>query len=178
MGNGGDYEGRRLNLAAMGFETYEAYLDSTLWKAIRQSVLRRDRGKCVLCKDPAEQVHHLDYRLSVLKGGNNRRLVSLCGRCHIEVEFDLGRKRTFRQSREVFALLLSHREKKVRRKYGAGLPKIKPDSINRRKSIDREQRLFDLARLEDIRMRATAIRRERKERSAESRRELKRRGIR
>lgn len=53
-------------------------------------VRRRDRGRCWVCQQPAEQIHHRRPRgrggssdAAVNQPGN---LLSLCARCHCEIE--------------------------------------------------------------------------------------------
>lgn len=61
---------------------YQAYLKSDLWKAIRKRVLKSANRKCAGCGGKATQVHHRDYRPSVLRGDNDVPLVALCRTCH------------------------------------------------------------------------------------------------
>ena len=53
------------------------------WEEIRQIVLRRDNNKCIVCKKPATQVHHIHLR-SKRKDllYSEKNLVSLCDKCH------------------------------------------------------------------------------------------------
>ncbi|MBI5436423.1 MAG: hypothetical protein HY937_04880 [Nitrosomonadales bacterium] len=82
-----------------GFESitqlpYEKYLRSTLWLAIREWVIERDRGICTICEGTAAEVHHHDYDESTMWGDQPDSLTALCARCHQLVEFDeLDRKR-------------------------------------------------------------------------------------
>lgn len=60
---------------------YEIYLKSDEWRAKREKVLQRSRGRCEGCDDrAATQVHHLTYR----RLGRELLfdLVALCGECH------------------------------------------------------------------------------------------------
>jgi hypothetical protein len=61
---------------------YPAYLKSDLWKSIRKRVLKVASRKCVGCGAKATQVHHRDYRPSVLRGNNDFPLVAMCSTCH------------------------------------------------------------------------------------------------
>ena len=61
---------------------YPAYLKSEVWKAIRKRVLKAASRKCAGCGGKATQVHHRDYRPSVLRGDNGAPLVALCKTCH------------------------------------------------------------------------------------------------
>jgi hypothetical protein len=79
-------------LAKMGFQSYEAYLLSPLWAAIRQRKWEEDGKVCWGCGEPADSVHHADYSLGVLKGEALHRLFSVCEACHKMCEFFLGVK--------------------------------------------------------------------------------------
>ena len=65
----------------MGSTTYQDYISSEAWKVKRQERLTLDAGLCVVCKAPAESVHHLTY---VHLGDEDVRteLVSVCAACH------------------------------------------------------------------------------------------------
>ncbi len=60
---------------------YNEYMRSEKWFEKRERILKRDKGKCVLCNKDATQVHHNTYERF---GGKERLsdLVSLCKRCH------------------------------------------------------------------------------------------------
>lgn len=53
------------------------------WEEVRQKVLIRDNHKCIVCKKPATQVHHIHLR-SKRKDllYSEKNLVSLCDKCH------------------------------------------------------------------------------------------------
>lgn len=53
------------------------------WEEVRQKVLVRDNHKCIVCKKPATQVHHIHLR-SKRKDllYSEKNLVSLCDKCH------------------------------------------------------------------------------------------------
>lgn len=96
------YRARAYALKSMGFESYQDYLQSSLWKQIRRRALDRDGGKCCVCGGTANQVHHQTYSIDVLTGKNIRPLKSLCDACHRGVEFkDDGRKRDIREVGQV-----------------------------------------------------------------------------
>ena len=61
--------------------SYKEYIKSEVWRRKRQSTFSRDKGKCVVCGDKAENVHHWFYTLPY---GTERlhQLGSVCGRCH------------------------------------------------------------------------------------------------
>ena len=80
------YEDRQTIIESLGFVTYNDYLQSDLWKDIRTKRLRKDGHKCKICKNPATQVHHIDYTIKNLSGGLID-LRSICAACHYAVEF-------------------------------------------------------------------------------------------
>lgn len=86
------YEKRKENLSFCGYASYPEYLASDDWKALRASILT-ENPKCRICRKPAAQVHHLDYRIPTLLGLWRERLVSLCRECHHGIEFDGSTKR-------------------------------------------------------------------------------------
>lgn len=53
------------------------------WEEVRKAILKRDNNKCIVCKKPATQVHHIHLR-SKRKDllYSEKNLVSLCDKCH------------------------------------------------------------------------------------------------
>ena len=62
------------------------YLKSKLWANIKAKILKRDSYVCQICGEKANQVHHTDYSIRVLKGHDKHKLTSLCGHCHFHIE--------------------------------------------------------------------------------------------
>ena len=60
---------------------YAAYIGSPAWRTKRRERLALDKGRCVVCKARAVNVHHLTYRNL---GNEDARhdLVSVCRVCH------------------------------------------------------------------------------------------------
>lgn len=62
------------------------YRTNEPWHAIRERVIKRDKGQCKGCGKQTKkaQVHHIKPRR---QGGSNRlsNLVTLCGRCHMTI---------------------------------------------------------------------------------------------
>ena len=88
-----EYVRRNNRLRSLGFDSYPAYLSSSLWYAIRRRVLERDHCICRSCKvAAATQVHHADYEVKTLRGETIERLFSVCEGCHHRGEFDGDRK--------------------------------------------------------------------------------------
>lgn len=91
------YAERDATLRSLGYFDYAEYLQSGLWRAIRDGVIRNANGKCHLCESPAREVHHRSYAESVLAGEVRDKsvLVALCDTCHTAIEFKGKAKRTF-----------------------------------------------------------------------------------
>jgi len=88
-------ETRKKALYKLGFVDYASYLESELWKAIRQDVIERYPA-CEICGKETQCVHHIDYGLNCLAGKKPWKLVALCNGCHVDVEFlQDGTKRKF-----------------------------------------------------------------------------------
>lgn len=92
------YSNRNKRLLELGHESYQAYLESDEWKAIRAKVLKRDRHKCVLCGKHATQVHHRSYHVKALIGAKTLSLVSICRTCHESIEFSNGSKTELKEA--------------------------------------------------------------------------------
>lgn len=69
-------------------QSYYQYLESDLWRSIRECVLKRDGGKCRCCGRPTRTVHHKSYDRVVLDGKKDEELISLCTDCHKAIEFN------------------------------------------------------------------------------------------
>jgi hypothetical protein len=90
------YDKRQENLLRLGYLDYQSYLSGDLWKnSIRPTQLHK-HPQCFLCN--ADQVHHKDYSLRTLQGLSSEGLVSICGRCHYDIEFDGDYKRTLEEA--------------------------------------------------------------------------------
>lgn len=102
----------------IGFSSYVDYLASPLWEAIRQRVLLRDKHKCCCCDQPASQVHHCSYAMSVMDGKLDELLISVCKACHFAIEYvSVGEKRQANKClKRTYCLLeLANRNDVVRR---------------------------------------------------------------
>lgn len=107
-----DYASRDATLLRLGFSSYEAYLQSDLWKRIRSSAYMVHGRVCMMCGDGAEVVHHINYTEAVLAGkGDLDQLVPLCNKCHTDVEMKGGVKRSFRSASKKFKQLMGKRKK-------------------------------------------------------------------
>jgi hypothetical protein len=89
------FRDRLRDLKKLGFPDYATYLQSPLWKSIRQKVFTRDQHWCRVCENKAEQVHHTRYDLATLRGIDLSQLFSVCRDCHKTIEFDGDVKRQF-----------------------------------------------------------------------------------
>lgn len=63
---------------------YAAFLRSEDWQRTREHVLLRDDGHCVVCGDPAEEVHHVSY-WSLIQPS---LCISVCKHCHAELDLE------------------------------------------------------------------------------------------
>lgn len=86
------YEARNQVLKSLGFASYEAYLESPLWKKIRKKVMKRDRNTCQMCYGHATEVHHIQYDRDTLTGKSCRYLIAYCRDCHEALELKDGVK--------------------------------------------------------------------------------------
>jgi hypothetical protein len=117
------YMNRQSALKAIGFATYQDYLDSALWAGIRERVLKRDHGVCVACGRKAVSVHHVTYSESVLRGQDDTQLVAICRGCHKFTEFDGDTKLTYTTD---IARRLSRRSKGERHTRKAVRQRMRP----------------------------------------------------
>lgn len=81
------YAVRNAILADLGYPTYKAYLESSLWNAIRQRVLSKLGRGCYVCGFTARTIHHRQYAREVLTGDTLDGLTPLCKECHNKIEF-------------------------------------------------------------------------------------------
>jgi 5-methylcytosine-specific restriction endonuclease McrA len=93
-----------------GFATYRQYLNSDLWKSIRERVFLEHGSKCHLCQREASQVHHRHYGRRTLCGKTLFHLLPVCGKCHRDIEFGPNGKRKFAEAE----FWLSNRLKELR----------------------------------------------------------------
>jgi hypothetical protein len=121
------YARRDRVLYQLGFSSYREYLNSQYWKAIRAAKML-NTPDCEICDRPATQVHHLDYSEETLRGRKEESLVSICGGCHLRLEFYLGCKTTPEETR-----ILYKRQKKEISKLKAVMDKLGLDCRGRAK---------------------------------------------
>lgn len=99
------------------------YLTGTLWKSIRERVLKDASHKCACCPAKATEVHHRDYRPRVLSGDDISPLVALCRKCHRRIDEVKG-KNSWNESERLLAELVAAEEARVSN--GDLLPKLMP----------------------------------------------------
>ena len=87
-----DYRNRDYVLHRMGYASYKKYLQSELWRRIRDRVLKKDGFACRVCGAGASMVHHNLYRERELRGQSLRGMYAICAGCHKKVEFNESRK--------------------------------------------------------------------------------------
>lgn len=79
------FQRRNTYLKRLGFNTYQEYLKSPLWKSISSRV-RATRKKCLICGSHERlEVHHKRYTRDNLRGKSLRWLCLLCHSCHQRV---------------------------------------------------------------------------------------------
>lgn len=106
------YVARNNIINNLGFLSYKEYLNSSLWKSIRNKILP---SKCILCPKRANQIHHYDYTYENLTGESLKHLYPVCGNCHKKIEFTIkGEWLSFKRSQSKFKRLL----KKSHKYYG------------------------------------------------------------
>lgn len=89
------YHKRDQIVRSLGYPTYRDYLQSELWRSIRRRVLGRDACHCGVCMRQGFYVHHLRYDIETLTGESLDKMVTICKRCHEQIEFDSqGQKNT------------------------------------------------------------------------------------
>lgn len=113
-------------ILGLGFSSYAAYLNSELWQDIRTKVFASQGRRCWICRrrKKATQVHHEYYSHRNLSGESLAGLRTVCGPCHLLIEFTDGEKLSGRASRKKSALLrkASGKHKKARaRRVGAAV---------------------------------------------------------
>lgn len=59
---------------------YNAYLASEHWDVTRKRIRKRDGYNCVLCEEPVQEVHHINYR--TMTDVWDHDLMSTCQPCH------------------------------------------------------------------------------------------------
>lgn len=85
---------RNQNLAELGYDSYQDYLASPLW---RDYVQKNIKGKkCACCGKPAHVFHHQSYDPKTLElkrkkgkftGPMGGALIPICNECHYKIEF-------------------------------------------------------------------------------------------
>lgn len=108
--NGASYKGRAYVLFDLGFNSYQEYLASDLWRTVRAKVYRNKGLLCSVCRSPATEVHHKAYTKRAMLGLSIKSMFPICRTCHKSVEFDeCGRKKTVGQARAAFDKMIVHK---------------------------------------------------------------------
>lgn len=76
-------------LQEIGFNSYQEYLNSDLWKSIRIRVFKKKGHICIGCNNQATILHHQVYSKSALEGrkGHIDSILPICASCHNKIEF-------------------------------------------------------------------------------------------
>ena len=86
-----EYGYRNRNLEELGFDSYDDYLKSHLWKSIFHKVLSIS-SDCYGCYSIATEVHHGSYDIPTLRGDHIESVVGvllfpICRKCHKSIEY-------------------------------------------------------------------------------------------
>ena len=65
-------------------QAYENYLSCVEWKFLRTRAYLRAKGKCELCGEPPDAVHHIKYPRHYTED-NLKNLLVVCAECHTKV---------------------------------------------------------------------------------------------
>lgn len=80
------YYGKKSKFKYNGFDNYEDYLKSPIWKSIRNRVFNKKGKICERCKSTKRlNVHHSSYAPNVMNGNDISKLYVLCESCHQRV---------------------------------------------------------------------------------------------
>lgn len=96
------YEERARNLRSLGFRSYREYLDSDLWNRIKRLVYKQKGSSCMLCGEPATELHHNRYHRNDLLGKKTKYISPICRNCHRRIEFDGDEKVSVPSARREF----------------------------------------------------------------------------
>jgi len=128
----------------LNFADYSDYLDSELWKQIRESVFKIKGTTCCLCPCEATEIHHHSYGVEVMNGTDLNPLFPICRKCHHSIDMNRGRKRSLREVQEHFRSRLRKWNKQIGKidskipAQGGGLPDAveytKPEKNKKRRS--------------------------------------------
>lgn len=118
----------------LGYKSYAEYLTGEQWKEIRPRIFALFPN-CIVCQNPSEQIHHLEYSLEVLAGKKDFKLVGLCRKCHVAIEFDQsGNKRTLGKANQEL-IRIAHKTEYGRRWFSKMMGQQK-EHIERTKPIE------------------------------------------
>ena len=153
----GLYQKRAQTLKQLGFESYDQYLASSLWKNIKAKAYKQHGAKCRCCPAMASLFHHKHYGHDILAGRNLQGLVPLCHDCHTKIEFKADGKKEFdmRKVNQAMRRMIRNNEKQfpkpkqpvkssvalwdVMVRYGVFHP---GDEIDCRKRVDGAEKLY------------------------------------
>jgi hypothetical protein len=89
----------------LGFNSYQHYLNSSLWNNIVTRAYKEHGKVCIICGDNAQVLHHKNYKWEVMSGKTVKGLVPLCHTCHYGIEFSNKGKRRLDQVNNLLARL-------------------------------------------------------------------------
>ena len=80
------YARRNSILSRIGYQNYQHYLKSPLWRSIKRRVYEKQGPDCLACGRFASQVHHRFYSEKNLSGQTLAGLIPICSTCHKQAE--------------------------------------------------------------------------------------------
>jgi hypothetical protein len=129
-----DYHNRNQELRMVGWEDYKKYLESDIWKRIREREFKCARV-CEICRGSATQLHHWSYEIEVMMGSIPEHLIPLCRNCHERIEFGANAEKLSLPNANRKLHGLSFRPSKLWTKISRGWKKIE---TLKRKSIEND----------------------------------------
>lgn len=154
----GEYLDRNKALPYLGYATYQDYLRSDDWKALRQIKLA-ESSVCQCCGSAKKiSIHHYCYDDSVMLGLFTGLLVVVCEACHSLIEFTPGEKKKKNRlhvaQKRLHTLLFLHGKKQLSKQIVATYREMKMFELaaRRRKEAEAKQRRLELAKWESDRI--------------------------
>jgi hypothetical protein len=87
-------------LKSLGFKSYKDYLNSELWKIIKEVVLARDVHHCRCCGATGDNVFRYTDSKAAFLGAQPELLITVCNQCLRDIYYEGRRKRSLRGSQK------------------------------------------------------------------------------
>ena len=96
-------------------DEYKEYLKTPIWQELRSARLKIDGYKCQRCRRPfGLQIHHLRYPKKLGTEDPYTDLITLCDRCHDEIEQEKQKARKEEEDQFILAMQQLKKEKEER----------------------------------------------------------------